>query len=164
MRLGPKPLRALFQKVSEEAIYDFEMHVKLGEELAARDSLSKTYMTLDPPSKHEAIWTDVVRMLTLNGEQAFKNLEKHVCPLQFDIVDRLIDRYSNKGDIVYDPFGGLMTVPYRAILKGRRGQASELSATYFHDGAHYCRKAEAQMAVPTMFDMLGIGDELEAAE
>ncbi|MER8941332.1 DNA methyltransferase [Mesorhizobium sp. M0915] len=157
VRLGPKPLRALFQKVSEEAIYDFDMHVKLGEELAARDSLSKTYMTLDPPSKHEAVWTDVVRMLTLNGEQAFKNLEKHVCPLQFDIVDRLIDRYSNKGDIVYDPFGGLMTVPYRAILKGRRGQASELSSTYFHDGTHYCRKAEAQMAVPTMFDMLGIG-------
>jgi hypothetical protein len=78
--------------------------VRLGEELAARD------------------WTDIVRMLTLNGQQAFRNLEKHVCPLQFDIVDRLIDRYSNPGDIVYDPFGGLMTVPYRAILKGRRGR------------------------------------------
>ncbi|TIW06977.1 MAG: DNA methylase N-4 [Mesorhizobium sp.] len=167
VRLGPKPLRALFQKVSEEAIYDFEKHVQLGEELAARDSLSKTYMTLDPPSKHEAIWTDVVRMLTLNGQQAFRNLEKHVCPLQFDIVDRLIDRYSNPGDIVYDPFGGLMTVPYRAILKGRRGQASELSDTYFRDGLRYCQEAEAKRAVPTMFDMLGIGDGgdvVEAAE
>ncbi|TPN43225.1 DNA methyltransferase [Mesorhizobium sp. B1-1-7] len=156
VRLGPKPLRALFQKQFEGAIYDFEKHVQLGEELAARDALSKTYMTLDPPSADPGVWTDVVRMRTLNGEQAFRNLEKHVCPLQFDIVDRLIDRYSNPGDIVYDPFGGLMTVPYRAILKGRRGQASELSDTYFRDGVRYCREAEAKRAIPTMFDMLGI--------
>lgn len=164
VRLGPKPLRELFQKLSDEAIYDFEQHVRLGEELAARDALSKTYMTLDPPSKHDAVWSDVVRMLTLNGEQAHRNLEKHVCPLQFDIVDRLIDRYSNKGDVIYDPFGGLMTVPYRAVLKGRRGQASELSDTYFRDGVRYCRMAEAKAAVPSMFDMLGLGDTLEAAE
>ncbi|MBZ9719120.1 DNA methylase N-4 [Mesorhizobium sp. AD1-1] len=163
VRLGPKPLRELFQKQFEGAIYDFEKHVQLGEELAARDALSKTYMTLDPPSAHPAVWTDVVRMLTLNGQQAFRNLEKHVCPLQFDIVDRLIDRYSNPGDIVYDPFGGLMTVPYRAVLKGRRGQASELSDTYFRDGLRYCREAEAKRAVPTMFDLLGL-DGLEAAE
>lgn len=164
VRMGAKPLRAVFQSVAEEEIYDFEQHVKLAEELAARDALSKTFMTLDPPSKHEAVWSDVVRMRTLNGEQAHRNLEKHVCPLQFDIVDRLIDRYSNKGDVIYDPFGGLMTVPYRAILKGRKGQASELSATYFHDGLHYCRKAEANMAVPSMFDLMGLGDQMEAAE
>ena len=36
------------------------------------------------------------------------------CPLQFDIVDRLIERYSNPGELVYDPFGGLFTVPLRA--------------------------------------------------
>lgn len=160
VRLGPKPLRELFQRQFEGAIYDFEKHVKLGEELAARDALSKTYMTLDPRSGDPGVWDDVVRMRTLNGEQAFRNLEKHVCPLQFDIVDRLIDRYSNVGDVIYDPFGGLMTVPYRAILKGRRGQASELSETYFRDGLRYCQEAERKRAVPTMFDMLG----LEAAE
>ncbi len=164
VRLGPKPLRELFQRCFEGAVYDFEKHVQLGEELAARDSLSKTYMTLDPRSDDPAVWTDVVRMRTLNGEQAFRNLEKHVCPLQFDIVDRLIDRYSNAGDIIYDPFGGLMTVPYRAILKGRRGQASELSATYFRDGLRYCREAEAKRSIPTMFDLLGIAGDEPAAE
>ena len=71
---------------------------------------------------------------------------------------------SDRGDVIYDPFGGLMTVPYRALLKGRKGRASELSATYFHDGLHYCRKAEAKMAIPSMFDMLGLADDLEAAE
>jgi len=161
VKLGSKSTTHLFKKIFEDGgpPYDFDAHVRLGEELAERDSISKTYMTLDPPSKHPAVWSDVVRMLTLNGQQAQKNLEKHVCPLQFDIVDRLIDRYSNAGEVIYDPFGGLMTVPYRAILKGRRGQASELSATYFHDGLHYCRQAEARRAVPDMFAML----ETEAA-
>jgi hypothetical protein len=48
----------------------------------------------------------------------------HVCPLQFDIVDRLIERYSNPGDLVYDPFGGLFTVPSARSRLGRRGRRS----------------------------------------
>ena len=157
VRMGSKSAMKAFRDMAGgEAVYDFEEHCRLGEELAARDNLSKTYMTLAPPSKHPAVWTDVARMRTLNGEQSQKNLEKHVCPFQFDIVDRLIERYSDKDDLVYDPFGGLMTVPYRAILKGRRGQASELSATYFADGLRYCRAAEAKLAVPDMFGALGL--------
>ena len=46
-----------------------------------------------------------------------------------------------------------MTVPYRAILKGRRGAATELNATYFLDGVHYCRAAEEKMATPVLFDL-----------
>jgi hypothetical protein len=160
VRLGPKSTSTAFRALFEgDAVYDFDAHCRLGEELAARDNLSKTYMTLAPQSRHPAVWTDVMRARTLNGEQAQRNLEKHICPLQFDIVDRLIERYSNKGDIVYDPFGGLMTVPYRAILKGRRGQASELSDTYFRDGLRYCRAAEAKIAVPDMFGMMGLEAE-----
>ncbi|MGS1095850.1 hypothetical protein ACVCNR_14830 [Aquamicrobium terrae] len=78
------------------------------------------------------------------------------CPLQFDIVDRLIDRYSNPGDVVYDPFGGLMTVPYRAIAKGRFGMASELNEVSFKDGAYYCREAEATRNVPSLFDLMEV--------
>lgn len=158
VRLGSDSIRKLFHGAAEDAVYSFEQHVRLGEELAAREALPKTFMLLDPPSRHDAVWHDVVRMHTLNGEQSQRNVEKHVCPLQFDIVDRLIDRYSNPGEMIYDPFGGLMTVPYRAILKGRRGQASELSATYFHDGLHYCREAEAKRAVPSLFDLMGANE------
>lgn len=81
------------------------------------------------------------------------------CPLQFDIVDRLIERYSNPGETVYDPFGGLMTVPYRAILKGRKGRASELNTAYFFDGVQYLRAAEREVSMPSLFD----GLELEEA-
>ena len=157
VRMGSKSAMKAFRDMAQgEAVYDFDRHCRLGEELAARDNLSKTYMTLAPPSKHPAVWTDIARMRTLNGEQSQKNLEKHVCPFQFDIVDRLIERYSDVDDLVYDPFGGLMTVPYRAILKGRRGAASELSDTYFADGLRYCRAAEAKLSVPDMFSALGL--------
>jgi hypothetical protein len=76
----------------------------------------------------------------------------NVYPLQFDIVDRLIERYSNPDEEVYDPFGGLMTVPYRAILLGRRGRSSELNSGYFMDGVHYLRAAEREHAMPSLFD------------
>lgn len=77
------------------------------------------------------------------------------CPLQFDIVDRLINRFSNKGDLVLDPFGGLMTVPYRALKFGRRGVGIELSPEYFLDGVKYLRAAEQEIEAPSLFDFLG---------
>ena len=83
-------------------------------------------------------------MLTLNGNQSQKGLQQHVCPLQTDIVDRLITRYSNPGDLVHDPFGGLMTVPYRAVLSGRKGSASELNTGYFFDGCSIWRQQKSR--------------------
>lgn len=77
------------------------------------------------------------------------------CPLQLDIVERLIARYSNKDDLIFDPFGGLMTVPYCAIKSGRRGAAVELSEKYFKDGIRYLRAAEAEALVPDLFSVLG---------
>ncbi|MDP0995919.1 DNA methyltransferase, partial [Klebsiella pneumoniae] len=75
----------------------------------------------------------------LNGAQSAKGKEMHLCPMQFDIADRSIVQWSNAGDVVYDPFGGLMTVPYRALKLGRRGYGCELSPQYFLDGVSYCQ-------------------------
>ena len=61
----------------------------------------------------------------------------HVCPLQLDIVERIINRYSNEGDMVLDPFGGLMTVPMTAVKMKRYGYGIELSCDYFRDGVGY---------------------------
>jgi len=70
---------------------------------------------LAPGSHHPDVWHDVNRMRTLNTEQSRRAQTMHVCPLQFDIVDRLITRYSNPTELVYDPFGGLFTTPLRAL-------------------------------------------------
>jgi hypothetical protein len=91
-------------------------------------------------------------MKTLNGEQSARAVEKHVCPFQIDIVDRLIQRYSNPGDVVYDPFCGLGTVPVRAMKLGRYGMGSELNPAYFADQVHYCRAMDRELSVPTLFD------------
>ncbi len=76
------------------------------------------------------------------------------CPLQIQIVDRLIERYSNPGDLVLDPFGGLGTVAYRAVTKGRRGYSIELNEQYWRDSVAYCRGAEQSVNQPTLFDFL----------
>ena len=110
-------------------------------------------MSIAPGSHDESVWVDVNRMLTLNGEQTRRGLEMHICPLQIDIIDRLITRYSNKNDLVYDPFGGLMSVPYRAILLDRRGGGSELNEAYFRDGVRYLEAAEREASTPTLFDL-----------
>jgi DNA modification methylase len=55
------------------------------------------------------------------------------------------------GELVYDPFAGLGTVPYRAVLKGRRGLGCELSTPYWLDSAAYCKAAENQVAMPDLF-------------
>ena len=136
-------------------VYDFEYHVAIGEALEVVGKLPPGFMLLQPQSWSEEVWTDITRMLTLNGSQWSMGKEMHICPMQFDIVDRVIVQMSNPDDIVLDPFGGLMTVPYRAILKGRYGVGFELNPAYFLDGAHYCKSAEAKVSTPELeFDSL----------
>lgn len=154
--LTPDVLAGYFTKASLADIYDYEEHVCVGERLDAKGALPCAFMALAPGSHSEWVWHDVTRMRTLNGKQAQRGLQQHVCPLQFDIVDRIINRYSNPGDLVYDPFGGLMTVPYRAVLLGRRGYGCELNAGYFLDGVKYLRAAEQDVSAPSLFDLCGV--------
>lgn len=101
-----------------------------------------------------ALWTDITRMLTLNGSQWSMGKEMHICPMQFDIADRVIEQMINPGGVVYDPFSGLMTVPLRAMLKGRYGIGHELSPQYFLDGAAHLKAAETKLRIPTLFDLI----------
>jgi DNA modification methylase len=152
--LGPDKLAKVYTDYSLKTIYDYETHVRIGEALDARGALPSTFMSLAPGSNDPSVWHDVNRMRTLNGDQTRKGLQNHVCPLQFDIVDRLIVRFSNPGEIIFDPFGGLMTVPYRAIGLGRKGRASELNHGYFLDGVKYLEAKSREMSMPSLFDTL----------
>ena len=95
-------------------------------------------MAIAPGSHHPDVWHDVNRMRTLNVNQQKKGAEQHICPLPFDIVDRLIERYSNEDELIFDPFGGLLTVPYRALLKKPQGRRRpSCRPTYFLGGVKY---------------------------
>ncbi|WP_422096870.1 DNA methyltransferase [Variovorax sp.] len=149
----------LFKAHSLREVFDFEHDVLLGEALAAKGMLPPSFMLLQPQSWHDDVWTDITRMQTLNNAQSAAGREMHLCPMQFDIADRAITQYSNPGDEVYDPFGGLMTVPYRAMKLGRRGRGCELSPSYFADGVLFCESMARELSTPSLFDL----EELEAA-
>ncbi len=97
-------------------------------------------------------------MNTLSLQQVQNKSEQYVRPLQIDIVDRLFRGYSYKGDLVFDPFGGLFTVPWDALGMGRRSRAAELNPDYFADGVRYLVGKEREVAVPTLFDLMNIED------
>lgn len=149
-----------FRKYGLENVYEYEQHVGIGEDMEEDARLPVTFMLLQPPSWNPDVWTDVARMRCLNGEQKHKGKQMHLCPMQFDIADRVINQLSAPGDIVFDPFGGLMTVPYRAIKHGRYGLGVELSKSYYLDGLYYCQEAVKQRQQPTLFDFLDAEEEL----
>ena len=147
----------IFKRFREHSLtdfYDLDHDVTVGDALAAAGSLPTTFMLLQPASWHPDVWTDVARMRTLNMLQQRKGLAQHLCPLQFDIVDRAIEQYTMPGETVLDPFGGLMTVPYCAVKAGRRGVGIELNHGYFLDGLAYVEAAAREVSAPTLFDVL----------
>lgn len=147
-------IRKQFREKSRTLIYDYKAHIEIAERLDKLGKLPKTFMAIDPVSKKDWIWDDVVRMRTLNSRQTQKKKQNHICPLQLDIVERLIERYSNKGDLVFDPFGGIQTVPYCAIKLGRKGLSTELNYDYWKDGVSYLQEAEMNATSPTLFDLI----------
>ena len=149
--MGPDKLARAFTEYTMSHIYDYEHHVKIGADLEVRGALPSSFMSIAPGSFDPDVWHNVNRMLTLNTQQGQKRAMLHVCPLQFDIIDRLINRYSNKGEKVYDPFCGLGSVPYRAIKLGRRGQGSELNTGYFFDSVQYLQAMEREVSMPDLF-------------
>lgn len=147
-------LQSVYRKYSRETVYNYEEHVKLAKELDEMNKLPATFMVVAPGSWNQMeVWDDINRMKTLNTTQSRRRQQMHVCPLQIDIVERIINRYSNVGDTVLDPFGGLMTVPRQAVLMGRKGYGIELSSDYFRDGVGYLQEAEAEQETPTLFDL-----------
>jgi hypothetical protein len=156
------PHEKIFKKWRSESmntIYDDELHIANCEVMEADKRLPSTFMIMPPASWHPDVWTDIARMRTLNMEQERRGNVMHLCPMQFDIVNRLINQFSMPGEKVFDPFGGLQTIPYCAIKLGRRGIAVELNAGYWKDGVRYCKMAEANQMVPSLFDLVNAEDE-----
>ena len=147
-------LQRVYRKYSRESVYDYKEHVAMAEKLDHDGKLPASFMVVAPGSWTDEVWDDINRMRTMNTLQAQKGRQLHVCPLQIEIVDRLIERYSNVGDTIFDPFGGLMTVPVRALHLGRHGLATELNSDYFRDGVGYLKAEEIKKGEPSLFDFL----------
>ena len=155
-KVSVESLQKVYRKYSRESVYNYKEHVALAEELDKAGKLPAVFMVVAPGSWNQGeVWDDINRMRTLNTTQSRRRMQMHVCPLQLDIVERIINRYSNEGDLVLDPFGGLMTVPMTAVKMHRRGYGIELNPDYFRDGVGYLQEAEDGIETPTLFDFLG---------
>lgn len=136
----------------ETPIYNYEAHVEHLRERSLKESISSG-MVEEIGSYLPTVWTDIHYPNTLNSNQSKSRNENHICPLPFDIVERTLERFSKKGDVVLDPFAGLFTVPYMSVKMGRTGVGIELNPTYFTYGVKYCQQAEMNSKLPTLFDL-----------
>lgn len=154
MQMSVNRLQAVYRQYSRDTVYSYEEHVAMAKSLEKDGKLPATFMVVAPGSWTDQVWDDINRMRTYNMNQKLKKREMHVCPLQIDIVQRLINRYTNQGDTVLDPFGGIMTVPTEAVKAGRFGIGIELNSDYFRDGVGYLQAADMTQGTPTLFDFL----------
>lgn len=153
-QFGIDRLQKWWKKFNKQVVYDHEEMVKLLQSLDDNGKLSRTFTTLPMQSNSDFIWNDVNRMHGLNMEQSRRKLQNHICPMPFDQVDRLIKMYSNPGEVVADPFGGVCTTGVRALKHGRKTILTELNETYAKCGAMYLKEEEQKANVPTLFDMI----------
>lgn len=80
--------------------------------------------------------------------------ERHICPLQLGTIERCIRLWSNVGETVLDPFGGIASTGYEAVRLGRRFAGCELKSQYWRVGAMNLERAAAVKVAPTLFSSL----------
>lgn len=78
--------------------------------------------------------------------------ERHICPLQLDFIDRCVRLWSNPGEVVFDPFGGIGSTPHEAVRLGRRGLACELKPSYWKTACDNLRRVESEVSAPSLMD------------
>jgi len=101
------------------------------------------------------IWMDINPSDTLQRESAREEKdERHICPLQLQVIERAIELWTNPGDIVLDPFDGIGSTGYVALAHGRRHVGVELKQSYYEQAVKNCEAAESKRDAPTLFDMM----------
>lgn len=91
------------------------------------------------------VWMTVDQGRVLNGEGARSEKdERHICPLQLDVIDRAVHLWSNPGDLVYSPFAGIGSEGWGALKLGRRFIGSELKESYFTQACANLTAAKSQ--------------------
>lgn len=94
------------------------------------------------------VWMDIRQSNTLQYRSAREEKdEKHICPLQLDVIARGVELWSNPGDIVFSPFMGIGSEGYQAIKMGRRFVGVELKESYYRTAVN-----NLQMAITELVD------------
>lgn len=102
------------------------------------------------------VWMDIRQTNTLNERLAKdESDERHISPLQLDLIERCVRLWSNPGEVVFDPFGGIGSTVYVAAKTGRRGLSIELKRAYWAESVRVLQGLDDEMNTPNLFDELG---------
>ena len=104
---------------------------------------------LTPP-----VWNDINRSNTLNRMFSDEESEKHIAPLQLDVIERIVKLYSNPDDVVFTPFMGIGSEVYQSAKMGRRAIGIELKDAYFEQAVKNMNSLEDEQAQTSIFDFL----------
>lgn len=98
------------------------------------------------------VWMDINQSNTLQKESAREQQdEKHICPLQLDVIERCIELWTSPNDIVFTPFAGIGSEIYQALSMGRRGIGIELKESYYKQAVLNCKAIENAPKTRTLF-------------
>ena len=101
----------------------------------------------------DPVWDDIDPSDTLQRESAREEKdERHIEPLQLQIIRRGLHLWTEKGDLVLSPFGGIGSEGYVAIQEGREAVICELKASYFKQACLNMDRAESEVKQPSLFD------------
>ena len=101
------------------------------------------------------VWFDIDQTNVLNYELAKgAQDEKHICPLQMDVIERSITLWTNPGETVFTPFAGIGLELVGAIRHGRKAIGVELKPEYFRHAVRHCENAEIKASQRTLFDLM----------
>ena len=117
-------------------------HYKSEEDAAQKQGSTEQVIDLETWQKYASpVWFDIKRTDVLNARIARDDKdEKHICPLQLEVIRRAVKLWSNPGEIVFSPFGGIGSEPYIALEQKRRAIAAELKPSYFKQMAANCKE------------------------
>lgn len=91
------------------------------------------------------VWMDIDQGNVLNRKGSKESGdERHICPLQLDVIERALMLWSAPGDLVFSPFTGIGSEGYQSIKMGRKFVGAELKASYFKDAALWLKQAESE--------------------
>lgn len=101
------------------------------------------------------VWHDINPSDTLQKESAREDKdERHIAPLQLEVIQRAVELWTNPGDLVFSPFLGIGSELYVSLQLGRRGVGSELKPSYYRQAVANLQSAEREYATPTLLDLI----------
>lgn len=109
------------------------------------------------------VWFDINQSDTLQKESAreFED-ERHICPLQLEVIRRCLELWTNLNDNVLDPFAGIGSTGYEAIKMGRRFLGFELKESYYNQAVGNLKAAEIELNKPKQISLTQFGIDAEA--